>query len=207
MNYADLPVRYRSLGNSPDEIQILAKPDSPLPIEYENKYVVLLNDHVRFPGGGEGQYLRLFSRSGLEGKSGAVALTRKDGNYILLNVYRHPIRSWETECPRGFGEKDETPEQSMRREIKEELGVDVIESISLGELCPDSGMQASHVKMFLADLVTFPKQKSEEGAAAEGIAGYKLFRREELIDAIARGDIHDSFTLSAVSVAWARGLL
>lgn len=56
---------------------------------------------------------------------GAVMIIAKlvpSNRYVLIRQYRPPVRRQVVEFPAGLMDGDETPEQSARRELKEETG-------------------------------------------------------------------------------------
>ncbi|MGP3928192.1 hypothetical protein [Streptomyces sp. 8N616] len=67
---------------------------------YEDAYVMLLRDPVRFPDGRTGTYIR--SVSAMQ-EPGCVVLPLLGGEVVLLEHFRHATRSWHWEVPRGFG--------------------------------------------------------------------------------------------------------
>ena len=203
LNYASLPTADRYAGTGAGEIEVLAAPDAPLPISFANKYLVVLEDPVRFPDGQTSTYLRLFSRPELTGEHGTVMLARWEGKYVLLRLFRHPTRSWELECPRGFGEPGCSPEDNARREVREELGVAAVRLERLGETCPNTGLLATRAHVFLAELSAAPGAGGTD-RLAEAIGEYILVERDELLRLIAEGKIRDAFTLSAVLLALTR---
>ena len=90
MNYTALPEPDRYLGNhQKGEIEITDAPGAPLPVEYADKYIAVVNDRVRFPDGKSGRYLRIFHQSQFSGKHGTVMLARKEGVYVLIRIFRH----------------------------------------------------------------------------------------------------------------------
>ena len=45
-----------------------------------------------------------------------------ENKIVLLRNYRYPANQWFVELPSGIKEREETPEQCARRELKEETG-------------------------------------------------------------------------------------
>lgn len=207
MNYTDLPEPDRYSGNHlKGEIEITDAPGTPLPVEYADKYIAVVNDRVRFPDGKSGRYLRIFHQSQFSGKHGTVMLARKEGVYVLIRIFRHTTRSWELECPRGFAEPDITEEENARREIHQELGVAVTSLEPLGDICPDTGLMTSRAKAFLVELESLPESRSAADHP-EAIAAFVALTADELMEHIARGEIRDGFSLSAIMLALATGKL
>src|SRR5262245_35313789 len=69
---------------------------------FEDQYVTLYRDPVRFPGGQLGTYLRISWSEKLG--NGVVILPRLNNSFVLTRHFRHATRAWHWEIPRGFGE-------------------------------------------------------------------------------------------------------
>ena len=89
-------------------------------IVYEDQYIVVLRDAVRFPDGHLDTYIRILPRD--ERPSGVAVLAMLDGRIVLLRHFRHATRAWHLEILRGFGSPGSSPEEDARREIAEEIG-------------------------------------------------------------------------------------
>ena len=164
----------------------------------EDPYVLVIRDPVRFPAGGTGGYLRIAPRRG--GRvAGAVALPVRDDRVLLVRHFRHAIGAYSLELPRGFAD-GESGDIAIRRELQEEIGVNVDSIEHLGDIWPDNGLLTSRVSVFLARV-------RGEGTLqwGEGISQLVPMSWSELGVAIASGQIMDSFTLSAYALAKARG--
>lgn len=164
---------------------------------YQDRYIVLLRDAVRFRDGTIGPYVRTFPAAA---HGGAAVLPILDGKIVLLRHFRHATRAWHWEIPRGYSDGDETPEQTARREIKEELGVDVTELSALGTVHPDTGHGGGSAGLYLARLPHLGRIE-----AREGIDEIRQISPAEF-DTMARAQqITDSYTLAAVLQARIHG--
>lgn len=165
-------------------------------------YIVVLRDLVEFPGGHVGGYFRVINRADFNGGQGVVMLCEKDGKYLLLHQYRHPVRSWSFEVPRGFGQAGITAEEQAKIEVFEEVGGEISKLVDLGVYYNNTGLEANKVKLFYAKLQSIG-QPSEE----EGIESYLWVSLIELEEMIAKAKITDGFTIAAYTRAKLRGLL
>jgi len=86
--------------SSKGEIEIL-KPD----MIFSNQYVQIYNDVVKFPAGNQGTYIRLSSGTN---KSVAVFPVTKDNSVVVLRNYRHGVRGWGVEIPKGAVDLNDT---------------------------------------------------------------------------------------------------
>lgn len=166
---------------------------------YGNKFAAVYDDPVAFADGSEGSHLRIVESGG---KCGAVVLAVCGDRVALVHVYRYPLGAWEWAVPRGFSEDDD-PVITARRELSEELGQEPDDLISIGEVTPNSGLLAGHVNIYLARYGSAVSEPSDLKEVAE----VKWLALRELYGAIARGDISDGFTLSALMLAQVRGLI
>jgi ADP-ribose pyrophosphatase len=171
---------------------------------YEDDYIAVVRDRVRFCSGQEGTYLRIFEQPTLQGsQGGVVVLPSYEGKFWLVRHYRHATREWELELPRGFCDPTLSPEENAHRETKEELGVEPALVSLLGQIAPNTGLLASFVSTWRAELPSAPV--STELNRKEGIAAHVPMTSYGLKEAIRSGEIHDGFTLSTIALADALG--
>jgi len=203
-----LPASARRRGDhTSGEIEILpGQGDGDTGAVYEDKYVVVIRDPVRFPSGSRGTYLRIFERAALDdGVAGVAVIPYYDGHVWMRSVFRHATRSWETEIPRGFKEPGEGIDASARRELSEELGADAAELRSLGSIYANSGLLAGRIEIVWTALSAPPRMTPGERTEAFG----ELIKasQSDLRGLIERGEIRDGITLAALLLAQSHGLL
>ncbi|MGW1073669.1 NUDIX hydrolase [Streptomyces sp. NPDC002537] len=200
--------------NHPDGIDILldpdgieearrtsgAGPDEHVGVVYADRFVTLVRDAVRFPGGALGLYVRMLSTA--TGPGAVILPLTGDHGIVLVEHYRHATRAWHWEVPRGMGEPGATGAETAVRELAEELGTRATEVIPLGLVHPDSGLLGDHVELFAARV-----ERTGELDAAEGIRRTVTRPWPEVADMIDRGDITCAFTIAAFTRARLRGLL
>jgi ADP-ribose pyrophosphatase len=169
-------------------------------VVYHDQYVVLLRDAVRMPSGRLGTYIRTID-AGFG--YGVAVLPRHEDDVVLVRHFRHSTRRWHLEIPRGFGTAGATPEEDVRREMREEIGVGPARLAHLGVVHPDTGVQGAAVHLFYAELAEMPRATGTE----EGIDEIRLVTPAELARLIRIGEISDGFTMAAYLRAVLRGLL
>ncbi|MFF7729244.1 NUDIX hydrolase [Streptomyces sp. NPDC008001] len=179
-----------------------AAPSAPAPVGvvYADRFVTLVRDAVRFPGGALGLYVRMLSTAG---SPGAVVLPlTTTGDIVLVEHYRHATRSWHWEVPRGMGAPGATGEESAVRELAEEIGAQPLELISLGRLHPDTGLLGDHVELFAARIGGFGSPETSEGIR-------RIVTRPwpDVAEMIATGAITCAFTIAVLTRALLNGLL
>src|SRR5947208_13156626 len=82
-----------------------------------------------------------------------VALTEQS-ELLLVRQYRPAAERLTLELPSGHIEKNETPEQSARRELAEECGFDAPELELLGTLISDTGRNENRLWCYFAARVS-----------------------------------------------------
>lgn len=96
------------------EIEIL----TPISI-FKNRYIEIFNDQVRFPSGYEGTYIRV--NAPCKASVAVLPITSK-GKVVVVKTFRHGMRGWGYEVPKGGVEIGESSEFAALRELKEETG-------------------------------------------------------------------------------------
>ncbi len=172
-------------------------------IAYQDQYLFILRDAVRFPDDSTNTYIRVVDPEG--GAHGVIVLAMHQGNVLLLNHFRHATRRWHLEIPRGFGEPGLSGEENARRELEEEIGssaASITRLILLGGAYPDTGAGTELDDMFLAEVSDY--QRPDKNEAISEIRPVPIAQFEEMI---RTGEIADGYTLTAYALAKAKGLL
>ena len=120
----------------------------------------------------------------------------EDNRIILVRQFRHGVRMWMRELPRGSRNEGETPEQCAARELREEIGYAVSESWSLGRLATDSAQQRSIPWLVAARVARAGASRPESTESIDATYAYTF---SELARECASGTIVDAFTLCAVT--------
>jgi ADP-ribose pyrophosphatase YjhB (NUDIX family) len=79
----------------------------------------------------------------------AVAMTEKQ-EVLMVRQYRHPVEETLLEIPGGFIDENETPEQAMKRELKEETGHEFTSVTNVGRIAANPGVLNNFTYFFLA---------------------------------------------------------
>ena len=79
----------------------------------------------------------------------AVAIT-EEGKVLMVRQYRHPIEETILEIPGGFIDKGESPEQAVRRELKEETGYEFSSITAVGKIAANPGVLNNYTYFFVA---------------------------------------------------------
>lgn len=135
----------------------------------------------------------------LKQKTGGVILVPKyQDKFLLINIIRNGQEFLE--FPRGFSEKNEPLIEAARREINEEIGIQVTRNqiTNLGKLMTDSGLIEDNIECFeviLQNLDNVSLQSSEQ------IIGYKLLTSKKISKLINEKKIIDNFTIAGFTLS------
>jgi ADP-ribose pyrophosphatase len=171
-------------------------------VVYDDPYITILRDLVRFPDGNKRSYFRILNSADLKGGKGTVILPVFQNKILLLHQFRHTTRKWHWEAPRGFGEPNISAENNAKKEISEEIEGTIKKIVSLGGFHSNTGIEGAEIELFLAELDSFGHTDLNEG-----IDYFKLFTINEVEEMIRDGIIKDGFTIGAYTRAKLRGLL
>jgi ADP-ribose pyrophosphatase len=125
-----------------------------------------------------------------------------DGLPVLIRVFRHGLREWSLEFPRGGADRGETPEAAAEREVIEETGATKAELQPLGEFTPGGSSLAIRAHLFVARI-------DQVGASdpLEGIEDARAYSVADVEQLIGDGVIIDGFTMALFLRARLRQLI
>lgn len=167
-------------------------------VVFRDPWFYIVRDAVEFPDGARRTHARAINRVG----NGAAGLPVIDGRIVLVRHFRHAVRRWMLEIPRGGIEPGRSAEETARAEISEEMGGRVRRLTALGFLYGTSNLYASGAHLFLAEL-----ESVGEPQIGEGIVAIERMTAREFEEQLLAGEIVDSFTVAAFAHARLRGLL
>lgn len=180
-----------------------------LPLEWakigvilDDPYNLIVRDLVQFPDGDMRGYGRSIATASLRGGKGVVVLPEYEGKIMLLHLYRHAMRQWHYEVPRGYGEPNIPAIENAHKEVEEETGGKVSELVSLGEFYNNTGYESASVALFYAKLSSVGTPEINEG-----IESFVWLTVKELEEWIADEKITDGFTIAAYTKAKLKGLI
>jgi ADP-ribose pyrophosphatase len=174
-------------------------------IVFEDEYLLIVRDPVVFRNGKVGSYIRIFERSALTGQAGVVILPIRDGLIYFNKIFRHSTRRWELELPRGYREDGDSPEETVRIELLQEVGLKIESIYDLGEIHSNTGLLAGSAQAYLVTLLPGEARSTPEDG--ESISDTLTLTLDEVNQKIVNGEIRDGFTLSALYLAQVRNLM
>ena len=161
---------------------------------YENRWMKVHEDRIRFPDGSEGIY-------GVVDKEDFVLIVpmHDDGSFELVRQFRYPVGGRFWEFPQGSWETrpGSDPEQVARGELAEETGLRAARLDRLGFLYAANGYANQGCHLFRATGLTSGQlnRDHEEQDLETG-----TFRRTEIERMVSDGEIRDSMTVAALTL-------
>ena len=148
-------------------------------------YMTVLRDAVRFPDGELGLYNRV-----VEPPCVAV-LPLLQSKVVLVRIFRHGLRDWSLEFPRGGCEIGESPVSTARRELFEEIGANALELLPLGSFSPGGSSLSIRAELYLAHI-----DGIGEPDRGDGIADIVTMGVADVEERIGSSRIIDGFTMA-----------
>ena len=176
-----------SVGNEPPEILEQKLSYKGRKFNYE---VVKL----RLPNGAAGEW------ECVRHPGGALAVpVTADGKFVLVRQYRFTVNGRLLEFPAGTVEENESPRETIEREIEEETGYRANKWLDMGKFVLAPGYSDEYIYAFLAQdlqkLTTPPQQDEDEDIEVV------LMSEEELETAILNGEPIDGKTIASFYMA------
>lgn len=166
----------------------------------------------------EEAYLRYEKFNGaMSGKVRRISLERGDSvsvliyntktnKIILISQFRYPSfksgNGWLIEAIAGIVDPGETPEESARREVQEETGLDVSKLEHIATFFPSPGGSSERIHLYYSEVSKEPNSYGETGGLlceSEDIISYE-FTLEEALQKIKSGEIMDAKTV--IGIYW-----
>lgn len=134
---------------------------------FKNQYLEIFNDHVKFPSGYEGTYVRINTSSN---KSVGVLPITKEGKMLVIKNFRHAMRGWGYEVPKGGIEPGEDAEKAALRELMEETGYMATKLVYLGKYSSTPDIITNLMYCYIAlDCYKTRDMSCEKTEAIEGV--------------------------------------
>ena len=112
---------------------------------YNGKIIRLSLDEVELPNGSTCELEVIHHPGG----SAVVAINEKQ-EVCLLEQYRYVTGGWMWELPAGKHEPGDAPEETAKKELQEEAGVDARQWQFLGEVYSSPGIFTETIHLYLA---------------------------------------------------------
>ena len=156
---------------------------------YKGRIIHLRNDLIKLPNGKAAQ------REFVEHRGGVAVLAVTEEGYVpLVRQFRYPIGAHLWEIPAGKLEIGEDPDGAIRRELREEAGLEAKSIETLGSFYPSVGYTNEIIRLYVATGLTFVGAAPDDDEFLE----IKYFSLSELERMCVSGEIRDSKTIIAV---------
>jgi len=167
-------------------------------IVFDGPFFKVIRDPVQFPDGSYGAYTRFISTHNPLSE-GVVVLPIFQDKVLFIKQYRHSVRGWRWELPRGFVNSGETKIEAARREFYEETSILSNDFQFIGAIEPDSGAMVIAASVYRTTIEP-PSTAISLGTDEEAISEMRLFSGEEIKNLILKGLLVDGFSLSALTI-------
>lgn len=178
-----------------------------------NRYWTEIDYSVLFPprpGKTEpaaGSYRNIIWNAGVEAGAAAFLIT-ESGEIIVLTCFRHAVRRWCLEIPRGVRKPGESNGDCAKREANEECGATLTEQsqvIELGSLEPDTGVMRNRVPVVLITNVQVDPAKVRRDVSESELRAIRL-TKAKFMAKVRSGELKDALLLAAYTQALAHGV-
>lgn len=133
-----------------------------------------------------------------------------DNSFILTEQFRYPVfnkdeaEAWLTEIPAGMVGAGEIPEETMRREILEEIGYQVQDLRLITVFFPSPGGSDERIYLYYAQVKPDQEKTAGGGLNREGEDIRRIhIPAKAALSRLKAGGYHDAKTIIALQWFWA----
>ena len=159
-------------------------------VAYENAWIVVWHDEVTRPDGSPGIYGVVHFRNAA---SGAVVIDDSD-RILLVGQHRYTLDAYSWEIPEGGVSADENPLDGIRRELREETGVEATDWTEIGSYALSNSITDERGLLWLAGRLTHGTAQPD---ATEDLA-VRWVPFQEALAMTADGRISDAVSIMGI---------
>jgi ADP-ribose pyrophosphatase len=168
---------------------------------YTGRIISLDVDTVQFPNGNVGE-LEMIRHPGASAVLPFLdPVDAADPRVLLIRQYRHATGDYLWEIPAGRRDGSEAPEDTARRELREETGYQAEHFQLLTSTWTTPGFTDEVIHLFLATGLT----PGESALEADEVLAVHELRWSEVLEMVRNGTIGDTKSLNAI--LFVQGLL
>lgn len=141
------------------------------------------------------------------GNSVAILILNKDtGKLVMVSQFRYPTYKngdgWTTEILAGMVDPGETPEQTLQRELEEEIGLKIETFDSIAVFYPSPGGSSEQIYLYYAEVSGERAKYKETGGILSHGEDVKAIEisLEEALKQVKSGKIVDAKTI--IGIFW-----
>ncbi len=157
---------------------------------YDNPWIRVLEDKVVNPAGGEGIYgVVQFKNTAI----GIIPLDQ-DMHTWIVGQYRYPLEEYSWEIPMGGADKNSSPLEGGKRELREETGITAASWTELMKIHTSNSVTDEVGYVFVATDLTLGEWEPEDTEEL-------LVRRiafDEAVNLVTNGTITDGISVAAI---------
>lgn len=155
---------------------------------YSGRVVALRIDRVMLPSG------RRSIREVVEHRGAVAAIPVKGDKIVLVRQYRYPVGEVIYEIPAGTREEGETPDETMHRELEEEIGYRAGKLTHLFTFYSTPGFTTESISVYLAEELEPCYRRPEKDESIEVVE----IEKEKVLEMIKNGEIKDGKTIASL---------
>jgi ADP-ribose pyrophosphatase len=161
---------------------------------YTGRIISLDVDTVQFPNGNVGE-LEMIRHPGASAVLPFLdPVDAPDPRVLLIRQYRHATGDYLWEIPAGRRDGTEAPEETARRELREETGYQAEHVQRLTSTWTTPGFTDEVIHLFLATGLT----PGENALEADEVLAVHELRWSEVLEMVQNGTIGDTKSLNAI---------
>lgn len=158
---------------------------------YENPWIRVREDQVIHPNGKPGIFGIVESQ---KIASGVLALTENDELY-LVGQYRYALNAYSWEIVEGGIERNEEPVEGIKRELREEAGLEASHwEFMTGPIHLSNCVSDEYALIFIARGLTQVESNPDDGEKLQ----VKKVPFSEAVQMVLRGEITDAMSIVAI---------